>query len=97
MFTLNELSDNENIVKLQMKTQIVGVNFYYRFELVLLDSQCARDYFLLPLLYSNAEYQIREAELIKIIQTKDRELDDYRTQGFKLTRSMKKNKTFYNY
>ena len=70
-----------------MKTKIVGVNFHYKFDLDLLDSRSVKDYFLVPLLYSNAEYQTREAELIKILQSKDKELEDYKSQGVKLTRS----------
>ncbi len=86
VFTLNPLFDIENVLKLQMKTKIVGVNFYYKFDLNLLDSGPVKDYFIVPLLYSISEYQTREIELIKIIQSKDKELDDFKSQGVKLTR-----------
>ncbi len=87
VFTINPLIDDPKMLKLQLKTKIAGVNFYFEFDLSTLDSLLVKDYFLVPLLYSNAEFQHREAELIKIINNKDREIEDFRSQGAKLARS----------
>lgn len=42
---------------------------------------------MMPLLFNCYEYQTRETDFVKIIANKDKELDDYRSQGLKLTRS----------
>ena len=42
---------------------------------------------MIPLIFNCNEYQGREANFVKIISNKDKELDDYRSQGVKLNRS----------
>ena len=85
--TFKTAPDESGGLNLQMVTKIVGVNFYYNFSFNVCESELARDYLLVPLMLANAEHEIREAELIKIIQSKDKELDDYKSQGAKLARS----------
>ena len=98
---LNQLNENlkglsnSNIVSIDSIDKLVlnldgklsGVNFHYEFDLNLLDSSLIRDHVILPLLFNCSEYQARESQLVKIINDKDKELDDYRSQGVKLTRS----------
>ena len=77
-------SDN---LQLKLDAKLSGVSFHYVFDLVGLDSSYLKDQVLLPLMFSSHEYQTRENELIKIINCKDKELEDYKLQGAKLTRS----------
>ena len=42
---------------------------------------------MIPLIFNCNEYQGREANFVKLISNKDKELDDYRSQGVKLNRS----------
>ena len=79
-----------------MEAKLAGVvkfKWQFLFELLERNSQI-REYIVLPLVYANAEYQVRESELIKTLQAKDKELEDYRAQGVKLSRSELKIKYF---
>lgn len=77
-------------LELNLQTKLAGVKFSYSFEFKLMDSGSIREHVLLPLMFNCAEYQLRENELIKIIQAKDKELDDFKSQGVKLSRSTPK-------
>ena len=68
-------------------SKLFGVKFYWEFGFKLVNWMSLKDQFVIPLLFSVREYQQRETELIKIIQSKDKEIDDYKSQGFKLVRS----------
>ena len=71
-----------------MNTKLAGVKFGWQFDMILLSSKHLKDYIVLPLLYSNTEFQLRESELVKAIQSKDKEIEDFKLQGVKLTRSI---------
>ena len=45
------------------------------------------DHLILPLMAMVGELTRRQQELIKIIQTKDKQIDDYKSQGAKCSRS----------
>ena len=78
---------NHNQLELKMKSKLSSVTFNWAFKFERLDASLIRDHFLVPLLFDCVEYQQREMELIKLIQAKDKELDDYKSQGVSLTRS----------
>lgn len=71
-----------------MVSQLAGVKFDWIFDLEMLDYDSIKEHLVLPLLYNCIEYQSREQELIKIIQLKDKEIEDYKSQGIKLNRSL---------
>lgn len=73
---------------INMESKLAGVPFKWTFELKLLDVNAIKEHLLVPLMYNCAEYQLRENELLKIIQNKDKEIDDYKSQGIKLNRSL---------
>lgn len=72
---------------IKMQSKLFGIKFNWEFRLNKLDGSYLKNHFVIPLLFNCAEYQKRELELIKIIQAKDKELDDYKSQGIELTRS----------
>ena len=78
---------NPNRLELEMKSKLSSVTFNWIYKFERLETCLIRDHFLIPLLFNCSEYQQREIELIKLIQAKDKELDDYKSQGVSLTRS----------
>lgn len=94
LLSINESIENSEELNITMKSKISGVKFQYRFKLTCFDNESIRDHLIVPLLLNNAEYQSRESELIKIIQNKDKELEDFRSQGVKLSRSYLKTESF---
>jgi hypothetical protein len=95
--TLYAISDpkNPNRLELKMKSKLSSVTFNWDFRFERLESSLIRDHFFIPLLFNCVEYQQRETELIKIIQAKDKELDDYKSQGVSLNRSNSFSKSFF--
>ena len=88
-----KIVDNGTLnLTIRMETKISQIRFCYKFVLTETDNEDIRGYFVLPFLLNNAEFQLREAELFKIIQKKDKELDDYKSQGARLSRSKSLNK-----
>lgn len=73
---------------IKMQSKLSGIKFNWEFKLNKLENLYLKQHFVIPLLFNCAEYQQRELELIKIIQSKDKELDDYKSQGIELTRSI---------
>lgn len=61
-------------------------NFNWLFEFSAVDSIQIRDHILVPLLFNMTELQQREKDLVEIVKQKDKEIDDYRSQGCTLTR-----------
>ena len=80
-------SSDNNSLELKLDAKLSGVSFTYVFKLVGLDTSYIKDHVVLPLMFSSFEFQARENDLIKAINSKDKELDDYKSQGAKLTRS----------
>ncbi len=76
-------------MKLRNESKLAGVKFFWEFELIKLDSLAIKEHIILPLMFCCAEFQFREFELFKIITAKDKEIDDYKSQGVKLSRSIK--------
>ena len=81
------LGHKRSSLELNLEKKLPGVTLYYTFGFALMDSSLIRDHIILPLVFNCSEYQLRENELIKLIQAKDKELDDYKSQGVKLNRS----------
>jgi hypothetical protein len=82
-----ENSSNSLIIKMQSK--LAGaVKFFWQFELEKLDNKYIKEFLVVPLLLNHSELQSREDELVKIIQNKDKEIEDFKSQGVKLTRGL---------
>ncbi len=83
---LSEDSNHEKII-IQLTGMFSGQkNFNWLFEFSAVDSIQIRDHILVPLFFNMAELQQRENDLVEIVKQKDKEIDDYRSQGCTLTR-----------
>jgi hypothetical protein len=79
---------SNNSLEIRLDSKLHGIKFNWTFNLQQLDSKKVKDCLVLPLLFNLAEYQTREAELLKIINNKDKEIEDYKLQNVPLTRSL---------
>lgn len=79
-------SIDDIIFELRMQSKLSNVKFNWIFELEQLDSKLIRDHVVFPLIFNSTEYQLREQELLKVIRAKDKEIEDYKAQGVKLSR-----------
>jgi hypothetical protein len=86
---LSSIERKSKSMKLRNESKLAGVKFFWEFELIKLDSLAIKEHIILPLMFCCAEFQFREFELFKIITAKDKEIDDYKSQGVKLSRSIK--------
>ncbi|RNA29178.1 non-homologous end-joining factor 1-like isoform X2 [Brachionus plicatilis] len=80
------MSIQSEILLIKMQSKLSGIKFNWEFKLSKMKNSHLKHHFVVPILFNCAEYQQRELELIKIIQAKDKELDDYKSQGIELTR-----------
>ena len=85
--SLQNDEQDQKVLNIQIITKISAVKFNYLLELKALDNSSIYRQLVHPLLLNYYESQTRENELIKIIEFKDKELEDYRAQGLKLPRS----------
>ncbi|CAF0756211.1 unnamed protein product [Brachionus calyciflorus] len=79
-------SPKSNVLLIKMNSKLSGIKFVWEFRLEMLDSIYLKFHLVLPLILNCAEYQLREFELVKTIQAKDKEIDDYKCQGACLSR-----------
>jgi hypothetical protein len=79
---------NNSSLTIKMESKLSGVvGVEWRLELRQLGIESIKEHFVLPLMFTCAEYGLREPELFKLIEAKDKELEDYTSQGAKLSRS----------
>lgn len=67
----------------QVTEQINLIHVLLSYELIFQGSE----HMILPLMAMVGELTRRQQELVKIIQAKDKEIDDYKSQGAKVSRS----------
>jgi hypothetical protein len=73
---------NDDILVVDIKGRINGsIPFTYMFQCQRREGEFYEANYVRQIVYCLAERKSRELELIKIIQAKDKELDDYRSQG----------------
>jgi hypothetical protein len=77
------------MLRVKMESKLSGVDINWEMAFGQLENKSIKEYFVLPLMFNCAEYELRETELMKSIQAKDKEIEDYRSQGSKLSRSKK--------
>lgn len=77
-----------NSHELILESKLSDIKFNWSFELRLLSMKSIKEFVFMPLLMNISEYQARECELMRIIANKDKEIDDFKSQGCKLNRSM---------
>jgi hypothetical protein len=79
-----KLNSNE----LRLESKLSDIKFNWLFELRLLSMKSIKEFVFVPLLMYINEYQTRECELMRLLANKDKEIDDFKSQGCKLTRSI---------
>ena len=73
---------NDDVLVVDIKGRInSSILFNYMFKCQRREGEFYENNYVRQIVYGLAERKSRELELIKIIQAKDRELDDYRSQG----------------
>ena len=87
IFSFDETRAESRDLRLNMNSKLSGAKFRWYFQFERLDNTYLRQHVLLPLIYTSAEFQLREQELVRLVQAKDKEIDDFKSQGHKLSRS----------
>ncbi|XP_052091104.1 non-homologous end-joining factor 1-like isoform X1 [Mytilus californianus] len=77
--------ENSKMV-LKINSQLAGLPFCWNFVGNAADKEMASENLIVPLMAMVGELTRRQRELIKILQSKDKEIDDYKSQGGKTTR-----------
>lgn len=78
--------DGDHSVVMTITSKLAGLPFTWKFTCHSADKSLASDHLILPLMAMVAELSRRQQELLKIIQNKDKEIDDYKSQGAKVSR-----------
>ncbi|CAC5404295.1 NHEJ1 [Mytilus coruscus] len=81
----DEEEENSKMV-LKINSQLAGLPFCWNFLGKAADKEMASENLIVPLMAMVGELTRRQRELIKILQSKDKEIDDYKSQGGKTTR-----------
>ncbi|VDI10721.1 non-homologous end-joining factor 1 [Mytilus galloprovincialis] len=71
---------------LKINSQLAGLPFCWNFVGNSADKEMASENLIVPLMAMVGELTRRQRELIKILQNKDKEIEDYKSQGGKTTR-----------
>ncbi|XP_076091877.1 non-homologous end-joining factor 1-like isoform X2 [Mytilus galloprovincialis] len=81
----DEEEENSKMV-LKINSQLAGLPFCWNFVGNSADKEMASENLIVPLMAMVGELTRRQRELIKILQNKDKEIEDYKSQGGKTTR-----------
>lgn len=77
-------SDEEAV--LEMESHLAGVPFLYSFKASTAPHAMARDHLTVPLMAMVGELYRQQQELFKLLAGKDRQIEDYKSQGAKVSR-----------
>ncbi|KAL5010795.1 hypothetical protein ScPMuIL_013100 [Solemya velum] len=77
--------DDEKIL-LSIKSELAGMPFSWHFTGRPAEKSMMSEHLIVPLMAMVGELMRRQAELITIIQSKDKEIDDYKSQGVRTSR-----------
>ncbi|XP_005103912.1 non-homologous end-joining factor 1 [Aplysia californica] len=80
------LTHKDDSVNIKMTSQLAGMPFSFVFHTVLNEEDMGKKHLALPLMAMVGELYRQQQELFKILATKDKEIDDYKSQGVKATR-----------
>lgn len=79
-----KLSEGKCIVTLE--TRLAGLPFVWKFAATLCEPSVVCEHMTHPLMGMVSELMRRQSELVHLLQRKDKEIDDYKAQGAKVTR-----------
>ncbi|KAL3836496.1 hypothetical protein ACJMK2_021924 [Sinanodonta woodiana] len=86
-------SSTESMI-LTVNSQLAGMPFVWKFFCKLGETKLCSDHLVIPLLTMVAELKRRQQELFKLLQNKDREIEEYKAQGVKTSRKHIKTNPF---
>lgn len=78
--------DEESKVLIVLHSELAGMPFVWNFHCSPADKSMGSQHLIVPLMAMVGELTRRQQELIKIIQSKDKEIDDYKSQGARCSR-----------
>lgn len=81
-----EADSDERKVMLVLHSELAGMPFLWNFQCRPADKSMGTEHLILPLMAMVGELTRRQQELVKIIQAKDKQIDDYKSQGAKCSR-----------
>ncbi|XP_045209832.1 non-homologous end-joining factor 1-like [Mercenaria mercenaria] len=81
-----EADSEERKVMLVLHSELAGMPFIWNFQCRPADKSMGSEHLILPLMAMVGELTRRQQELFKIIQGKDKQIEDYKSQGAKCTR-----------
>ncbi|KAK3105749.1 hypothetical protein FSP39_004773 [Pinctada imbricata] len=87
--SLSYRDDNETgelKMVLKVNSQLAGMPFSWNFVASRAENDTASENLIIPLLAMVGELSRRQRELVKIIAAKDKEIDDYKSQGVRTSR-----------
>ncbi|KAH9505430.1 hypothetical protein Btru_057265 [Bulinus truncatus] len=90
------LKKSDDLFVLEISSQLAGMPFSYSFEAELASNEMGRDHLTVPLLVMVAELQRQQNELYKILEAKDKEINDYKCHGGKTSRKYLQTSPFDN-
>ncbi|XP_060077225.1 non-homologous end-joining factor 1-like [Ylistrum balloti] len=86
--------DNQEKIMLKITSQLAGMPFVWNFIANVADSEMVSENLIIPLMGMVCELTRRQKELVKVVQNKDKEIDDYKSQGVKTSRKHIETKSF---
>ncbi|KAK3582736.1 hypothetical protein CHS0354_039780 [Potamilus streckersoni] len=78
--------NNAEKLTLTINSQLAGMPFIWKFFCKPGETKMCSDHLIIPLLTMVAELKRRQQELFKLLQNKDREIEEYKAQGVKTSR-----------
>ncbi|OWF35318.1 non-homologous end-joining factor 1-like [Mizuhopecten yessoensis] len=86
--------DDQEKIMLKITSQLAGMPFAWNFIASVADGEMVSENLIIPLMGMVSELARRQKELVKVIENKDKEIDDYKTQGVKTSRKHIETKRF---
>lgn len=80
------VSPKKSKLVINVDSEMAGMAFVWQFQCETADHEMISDNFNVPLLGMVGELTRRNKELVKVIEAKDKEIDDYKSQGAKTSR-----------
>ncbi|KAJ8307009.1 hypothetical protein KUTeg_015093 [Tegillarca granosa] len=86
-----ETDTEEDKMMLKLNSQLAGMPFTWHFIGKPAEKEMTSQHLIIPLMAMVGELMRRQGELVKVLETKDREIEDYKSQGVKTSRNNENN------
>ncbi|KAK3745360.1 hypothetical protein RRG08_064684 [Elysia crispata] len=88
------ISNSDDEAVLEIESHLAGMPFLYSFKAGSAPETMARDHLTVPLMAMVGELYRQQQELFKLLEGKDRQIDDYKAQGARVSRKFLATATF---